>query len=399
MVVLPRLYEAVLRRHFARFRQLAFLSGPRQVGKTTTVRTLGGTYLNWDRPADRREILLAQERFEALAARPRGSGPKPLLILDEFHKHRRFKNYLKGLFDATEPRLGILVTGSARMDVYRRGSDSLAGRYFTYRMHPLSVAELVRADLPSAPPAPPAPLHPRLWERLRRRGGFPEPFRAREPHMRRRWRDLRRDQLIRGDLRDLTRIQELATLEHLALLLEERSGTSVAMEDLARKVSVSSVTVKRWVQALAGLYHGFLVHPWHRRLSRALRKEARWFDRDWSGLEERGRRFETLMACHLLKAVEGWTDLGFGEFALHYVRDKQKREVDFLVTREGAPWFLVEAKAGSDRLSPALAHFHRALATRHAFQVVEDLPYVAQDCFRLTRPAIVPAVTFLSQLL
>ena len=147
------------------------------------------------------------------------------------------------------------------------------------------------------------------------------------------------------------------------------------------------------------LRYGFLVWPWFVNVAKALRKEPKWFLRDWSGLADEGARAETVVACHLLKAVEGWTDLGFGDFELRYLRDKQKREVDFLVVRDRQPWFLVEVKMGDTSLSPSLAHFQAQTKAPHAFQVVMKLPFEPADCFAGKHPLVVPAKTFLSQLL
>jgi len=158
-------------------------------------------------------------------------------------------------------------------------------------------------------------------------------------------------------------------------------------------------TVKRWVDLLARLHYGFVIRPWFANVANALRKEPKWFLRDWSGVAEDGARAETLVACHLLKAVEGWTDLGFGNFELRYLRDKQKREVDFLVVKDRKPWFPVEVKQSDTGLSSALAHFQAQTKATHAFQVVLSLKFEDADCFRLHRPVVVPARTFLSQLL
>lgn len=158
-------------------------------------------------------------------------------------------------------------------------------------------------------------------------------------------------------------------------------------------------TVKRWVDLLTRLHFGFIVRPWFANVTKALRKEPKWFLRDWSGIADDGARAETLVACHLLKAVEAWTDLGLGDFDLRYLRDKLKREVDFLVVRDRRPWFLVEVKAADTALSQALAHFQRQTQAAHAFQAVLDLPFEPVDCFSVNRPAVVPARTILSQLL
>lgn len=154
------------------------------------------------------------------------------------------------------------------------------------------------------------------------------------------------------------------------------------------------------MHVLVGLHHGFALRPWFKNVTRSLRKEPKWFARDWSGIADEGRRAETFVACHLLKAVEGWTDLGLGTFDLAYLRDKEKHEVDFVVVRDRKPWALVEVKVADERLSPHLTRFQRALAAPYAFQVVLQAPYVAADCFERPRPPlVVPARTLLSQLL
>src|SRR5262249_24280298 len=157
-------------------------------------------------------------------------------------------------------------------------------------------------------------------------------------------------------------------------------------------------TTRRWIDVLATLHHGFLERPWFKNVARALRKESRWYCLDWTAVEDPGHAAETFVAVHLRKEVEGWTDLGLGAFDLHYLRDKQGHEVDFLVTRDRKPWFLVEVKSTEERLSPDLARYQEALGTSHAFQVVFDLPYEPVDVFEERRPVVVPARTFLSQL-
>jgi predicted AAA+ superfamily ATPase len=171
-------------------------------------------------------------------------------------------------------------------------------------------------------------------------------------------------------------------------------------QNIAAEVRVAIDTVRRWIDTLCGFHLGFLLRPWFRNVASSLRKEPKWFLRDWSGIADEGKRAETFIACHLLKAVEGWTDLGLGEFQLGYLRDKQKHEVDFLVARDGKPWMLVEAKKAQERLGPSLAHFQRQIGAPYAFQVVLEAEYVQADCFaKAGGPLVVPARTFLSQLL
>ena len=159
-------------------------------------------------------------------------------------------------------------------------------------------------------------------------------------------------------------------------------------------------TIRRWVDALGSLHHGFLLKPWFKNVARSLRKEPKWFLRDWAAIEDSGSRAETFIGCHLLKAVDGWNDLGYGKFELAYLRDKAKREVDFIVIRDGQPWFLAEAKHRQTAIGDALGYFQKQTGSPFAFQVVVDADYVAADCFRRAGgPIVVPARTFLSQLL
>jgi predicted AAA+ superfamily ATPase len=188
-------------------------------------------------------------------------------------------------------------------------------------------------------------------------------------------------------------------METLMELLAERTAQALVYANLAHEIQVSVDTVKRWVDLLARMHYGFIVRPWFKNVAKSLRKEPKWFLRDWGGVADEGARAETLIACHLLKAVEGWTDLGFGDFELRYLRDKQKREVDFLVVRDRKPWFLVEAKLGDTRLSPSLGYFQDQTKAPHAFQVVMNVTFEPADCFAIHRPVVVPAKTFLSQLL
>ena len=394
----PRLYTAVLQDHLQRHRQMALISGPRQVGKTTACRSLSDAYFNWDNADDRRLLLrgpaaLAEAlQLDQLRAKP------PVAVLDELHKYTKWKTLLKGFFDTHGDRVSLLVTGSSRLDVFRRGGDSLMGRYLLYRMHAWSVGECLRTDLPAREIQPPAEVAAADWDALWEHGGFPEPFLRRDTRFARRWRSLRQEQLSREDLREVAHITDLGTMEILMQLLAERSAQQLVYSNLAQEIQVAVDTAKRWIDLLGRMHYGFLVRPWFKNIAKALRKEPKWFLRDWSGLADDGARAETFVACHLLKAVEGWTDLGFGDFELRYLRDKQKREVDFLVVRDRQPWFLVEVKMSDTNLAPSLAHFQAQTQAPHAFQVVMNLPFERADCFAARQPMVVPAKTFLSQL-
>ena len=398
---MKRLYENLLREHLAEHRQMAMLSGPRQVGKTTTARESAGDhrYYTWDRQSDRMIItagpdsVAADMGFDTLSERHRH------VVFDELHKYRRWRDFLKGFFDVFSEQARIVVTGSARLGFFRRGGDSLMGRYFLYRMHPLSVGELNRTQIGERTIGAPVRGQAELIPLLLRFGGFPEPFLKSSTRFYNRWRRLRNELLFREDLRDLTQIHEVGQVEVLAELLAASAGQLASYSSLASNVQVAVDTIRRWIAALEALFYCFSVRPWFKSVPKSLRKQPKIYLWDWSLLDNAAARRENFVASHLLKAVHWWTDLGLGTFGLHYLRDKAKREVDFLVVRDGKPWFLVEVKS-TDRgsVSPALSYYLEQTGAEHAFQIAFDLDYVDRDCFEARRPLIVPASTLLSQL-
>lgn len=389
---------------------MAFVAGPRQVGKTTLLQSLldkGDVAFNWDRPAEREWVLKGSDAllehvglFDNL--RP-ADAPKPRLAFDEIHKFRDWKRFLKGLFDAVDERASILVTGSARLNIYKRGGDSLMGRYFLYRMHPLSVGELTeRPRLPDSLTVEPVAIDEAAFDALLRFGGFPEPFLRATDRFHRRWSELRLEQLFREDLRDLTRVQEIDQLISLSRLLIAQSGQLANFSTLAKQISVSVDTIRRWLDVLESFYFSYRIRPWFKNVSKSLRKQPKIYPTDWSAVSDPGAHCECFVAGHLLKAVNHWSDCGLGKFALHYLRDTGQREVDFLIARDGVPWMLVEVKkSAKDPISPALRHFARELNVPHAFQAVLDMDYVEADCFMNSQAGIpmrVPLRGLLSQL-
>jgi predicted AAA+ superfamily ATPase len=301
MQIVPRALEDVLRNHLSSLRQMAFVSGPRRVETTTVCRRVGedAGYLNWD-DRDDREVLLAgpgavADHLDLSCLREE----PPVVVFDELHRYRRWRTFLEGFFDHHADRVRIIVTGSARFDVFRPGVESPMGRYFLHRLHPLSVGELLHPHGREKEIGPPGILPGTVWDALCRHGGFPEPYSHSDDRFSRRWRRLRGDLLVRHDVRDLTRIQEIDQLEILVRVLGERSGTRVNYTSLARQVRTSVDTMPRWIGALCDLHYGFLLRPWHRSVSRSLPKEPRWFLRDWSSISTsaRGRRLWSPATC------------------------------------------------------------------------------------------------------
>jgi len=382
---------------------MALLTGPRQVGKTTTSRSIQSKnntyYFNWDDIEDRERILQGGQTIAAYIDIDRLRDVLPLLIFDEIHKYSQWKSFIKGFYDRYHTQCRILVTGSARLDVFKKGGDSLMGRYFYYRLHPLSVNELLNRAPSDTDIQKPLKIADTKFLNLLNWGGFPEPYLKQEQRFYNRWTRLRKQQLLREDIRELSNIQELGKLELLATLLQHQTGELTSYSTLAKKTRVSVDTIRRWIVTLESLYYCFSIRPWTKNITRSLLKEPKYYLWDWSQCTDKGARNENFIASHLLKAVHYWTDQGLGEYELYFLRDKDKREVDFLVSKNQKPWFMVEVKSSiKEKLSPTLAVFQKQLSLKHVFQVAMDGDYVDQDIFTLDKPTIVPAKTFLSQL-
>jgi len=360
--------------------KIALVSGPRQCGKTTMARAMlrgrrVGRYANWDDIAFRRQWA----RDPSAVVPATAGGAVPLVVLDEVHKHRKWKRHLKGVYDSLERPCDILVTGSARLDVYRRGSDSLLGRHFAFRLHPFTIAELRRPEpispdealdrLFAGPPRRSAERTEAL-EAMLRFGPFPEPFLAQSDRKARMWRRSREQLVVREDLRDLSRLPELDRIEMLTAMLPERVGSLYSVPALAEDLEAGNQTVQRWLRYLAQLYYLFEVKPYSRRIPRSLKKGGKIYLWDYGGIEDAAARLENLVACHLLAACHTWTDTGHGAFDLTYVRNKEKQEIDFLVVRDGVPWLPVEVKLNDVEPSPNWRKFAPLLPCTRGLQVV-----------------------------
>jgi len=395
-----RTYETVLREHFSTNRQMALLSGPRQVGKTTLLSLLEPKVtLNWDDPADKQIFTAGANAIAAHCNLDTLSPIPPLLAFDEIHKYPKWKNILKGFFDKYAARAKIAVTGSARLDLHKRGGDSMRGRYFGYRIHPLSLGEIAGLPLDNGFLRPPRKTDPALLDTLVRFGGFPEPCLKTSPKFHRQWSRAQRDQVLRDEVRDLTAVREMSQIHLLGEFLTAQAASSVNFTTLGKHLQASTDSVRRWCDTLENLYFCWFIRPYSRNIPRSLIKEPKTFLWDWSAAPAGGHRWENLVGGHLLKAAHFWTDTGLGDFTLHFLRDKEKREVDFLLARDGKPWLLVEVKSSADApLSPALAYFQRETGAQHAWQVAADLPSAGADCFAATTPVKVPMSDLLSRL-
>ncbi len=330
---------------------MVFVAGPRQCGKTTLALSIlkedesHARYINWD--SDRGRDAVLSKTF------PSGKG---LMVFDEIHKYPRWRNLLKGLFDVRKSEIQILVTGSARLDAYRRGGDSLQGRYQLVRMHPLVFWEL------------PSPTRENL-KRLFDLGGFPEPYFSDSEREARRWSRAYRSRVVREELTSLERITDITRVEELSLRLPECVGSPLSINSLREDIGVSHVTLARWLVILENLYQIYRIYPFGSPRVKALKKEAKHFHYDWNLIENPGARFENFIGSHLL-ALAHWIEdsEGFG-MELRHFRDREQREVDFVMVKDRKPLFFVECKLKAQNAADGLRYLKSKHAAVPAIQV------------------------------
>ena len=354
-------------------RRMAFVGGPRQVGKTTLSLALIGpdsttrhpAYLSWDDP----RVPPRLRRGELPAG-------EPLVVLDEIHKYARWRNLVKGLYDTEKSVRRFVVTGSARLDYYRKGGDSLAGRYRYYRLHPFSLMEMAQATGAS---------DQELMKALLAFGGFPEPLLARNERDLRLWQRERMSRVVREDLRDLERVREISLVEQLADLLPERVGSLLSIGSIREDLHVDHKTADRWIGILEQLYVCFRIPPFGAPRVRALKKQQKLYLWDWSMVSEPGPRFENLVASQLLKYCHWQEDVEGHRMELRFLRDTDGREVDFVVIRDRKPLFAVECKTGDKGLSTAARYFSERTSIPAFYQV-----HLGQRHFQTGKVTVVP---------
>ena len=353
---------------------MVFVAGPRQVGKTTLARSLPGApagYLNWDVALDRERILKGE------------LPPARLWVLDELHKYRRWRNYLKGLFDGRPTGQRILVTGSGRLDLYRFGGDSLQGRYHLLRLHPFSVAEIGAKG-------------PEDLRDLLTLGGFPEPYLSGSETEARRWSREHRTLLIREEVASLERILDLGHLELLVLRLPELVGSPLSINAIREDLQVSHKAVGGWLAALERLFAIFRVLPFGAPRIRAVKKEQKHYHFDWSVVPAEAARFENLVACHLLKWVHFEQDARGRDVELRYFRDTDGREVDFVIIDGRRPVRLIECKWADAPVDRGLRYLKAKFPAAEAWQIsaTGSRDYQTEEGIR-----VAPALTLLRTLI
>ena len=370
-------------------RQMRFISGPRQIGKTTLARSflrqrnLEQLYFNWDLRAVRDRYIQDPYFFETEVYDAQSKRKPAWVCLDEIHKMPKWKNILKDYFDKFEEKIRFIVTGSARLDWLRKSGDALTGRYFLFHLFPLTLSEAAGNPLPRQREDEKAEdfIEKRIsrtgyeqnsLEQLLNYSGFPEPFTKASGRFFKRWQRDTLDQIVREDVRDLTRIIETENVASLVLNLPSRIGSPLSLNALREDIQVSYTAVKNAVSALRLTCVIFLLPPYSRNISRALTKEKKAYFYDWTRCSDPAARFENYVAVELKALAQLWNDSGAGRFELYYVRTKDGRETDFLLIRDGKPWCLFEAKLTDGRVETHHLRHAEALGSIPFVQLTQE---------------------------
>ncbi len=371
MVIRRIPYEHIWER-LSSYNQMVFIAGPRQAGKTTLTQILAkdfnnSLYFNWDILDEKRKLIENPSFYEEVH---RKDSSMPLIIFDELHKYSNWKRYLKSVYDRDKGNYKFIVSGSGRLDMYQKGGDSLAGRYFIFYLWPFTLGELAENRItfeqfmfnpievrPAANETQP------IWKRLGQFTGFPDPYLDGTGDFYRIWSNTYRKQLLREDVRDLTSVRSIEDIEILFSLLPSKVGSPLSMAGLSRDLRVSFDSVRNWIELFENFFMVFRIAPWTRKISRAITKEKKLYLFDYAGLDSPAARFENMVALELFRAVSNWNDLGLGRFSLNYLRNKDKEEVDFLISNNHNPFLLIETKLSDDDAAKSLIKFQKILNT------------------------------------
>ncbi|MBC8438357.1 MAG: ATP-binding protein [Deltaproteobacteria bacterium] len=352
------------------YKQMVFIAGPRQAGKTSLTKMIAekfrnSYYFNWDIIDEKRKLVENPSFYENMHLKDDST---PLVIFDELHKFPDWKNYLKNVFDRDKENYKFIVSGSGKLDLFQKGGDSLAGRYLLFNLWPFTLAELSGPNL-NFEKFIKNPLEINLkkdtsiqiWEDLKLYSGFPDPYLQKDTRFYKIWSNTYKKQLLREDIRDMASLRSSENVEILYSLLPSKIGSLLSMASLSRDIKVSFDSIKNWLALFEKFFMVFRILPWSAKISRAITKERKIYLFDYASIDSKGAKFENMVALELYRAVSNWNDKGLGDFSLNFIRNREKQEVDFVIIKNNKPFLLIETKLSDDSPGKSLIKFQNML--------------------------------------
>ena len=352
-------------------KKMVFVIGPRQVGKTWLAKEIMNEYsdpeyLNYDNILHRK-IIHDQSWLSS----------RDLLVFDEIHKMKGWKNYLKGVYDTKPSHQHLLVTGSARMDTFQQAGDSLAGRFYKHHLMPITLSELSNTNN----------VKHDSFERLIISGGFPEPFLSEDPHDIKRWRNLYSENLIREDVLDFEAIHDFQSIKYLVQILQQRVGSPISIQTIANDLSITHKTIQKYILILEALYIIFRVPPWSKDISRPITKQSKYYFFDTGMVAgDKGAILENITAVALKSHAYSQIDIYGIPAGLYYLRTRNGNEVDFCFVEKNAVSFIMEVKSSDSSVSKSLRFFSNNYNC-NAIQLVQDLKQEREEGLITVRKA------------
>lgn len=405
---IQRVYQTVIHHHLENYGdKIILLAGPRQVGKTTLGHMCLESdkyrkkYLSWDEKKDQEKIMNGLSTIDDTISYDISDQDKyTVYYFDEIHKYPKWKDLLRSWHAKLKSNDRIIVTGSARMEEYKKGGESLKGLSFLYHVFPLTVAEIIRSDPDLRDINPPKEIDNEKWNALLQFGGFPDPYLKSDILFYNCWSKDKDHLLIYDDIRDHEKSVTIKKIEKLANSIRDRVKNTTNYTTLASYLNVKEMEIKNWISKLESHYYCFSIQRWSKKSDAKSTKNPKIYLWDWSELTDKGARYENIVAVHLKKAIYFWNDNG-GNYDLYYLEDERNnKNVDFLILKNSHPWLMLEIKSSNKKgVSEDLKHFKDYMKTvPHVLQVVGDMTYQDLNCFELKKIISVPMKTFLSQL-
>ena len=364
-------------------RQMRFIAGPRQTGKTTIAKkklersSNDGLYYNWDKK-ELRNRYRHETDFVSSDMLNLSKKNNIWVCFDEIHKMPKWKNILKDFFDTHEKKVNFIVTGSARLDMFRKSGDSLAGRYFFFKLNPLLLSEIKGRKIAAIKPEKEAnetvskfistmEYYQKPLENMLKHSSFPEPLLRNNSLFSKKWHENYFEKIVKEDIRDISAIHQLEKVMDLLYLLPSKVGAPLSINSLKGDLELNFNTVRNYINYLNMAYILFEISPYNKKMHRLIKKEKKIYFYNYSIINNEAAKFENFVALELKARIDLWNDICSDKYGLSFVRTRDGKETDFLILKNSQPFFLCEAKLSDTDISS-----HHYLHSKH----LGDIPFV-----------------------